>query len=765
MILERLEIQGFKSFAQKTVLEFPKESRGGKGITCVVGPNGSGKSNLADAIRWALGEQSIKTLRGKKSEDVIFSGSDKKARLGFAEVALYFNNEDKSASIDYAELVIARRLYRDGESEYLVNGQRARLQDIQLLLAQANFGQKTYSVIGQGMVDAFLLVSPQERKEFFDEAAGVKVLDIKREQSMRKLEQTIKNLEQAEGLLREIEPRLRSLTRQVKRLEQKEAVEKELKELQGSYFGRLWHELIQKLESATNSRKQLEAVKQTKEAEMKKLQQELGSLEQAELRSDVFLKLQQEYEKTQEAKTKLRERELALRNQMELEKRLSARAAPLPIPLSEVAESLQNLSKDQEGFLMKLKKIKNLTELTALQEESAQILDRLKKLWQRLVNPEAEQKKSATPSALESELSTLINEIQKKNQELSGVQAKIAAFNAEEQKKKGTFFSLQRTIQEKQYELNDIVNRLNDARVEAARLETRRDDLAAEIRADGLEPDSLIPNPSARGGSALGGESLISDQHSRIQSLKHQLSMIGSIDPETLQEFKEAEERYNFLSTHTNDLKETLASLEQVIVELDETIKVQFESAFGAINTEFKKFFQVLFNGGKANLLLVANQESQPEAGPPLAEGSEDQELLEKDEELSVAQKFLQAHQRREEVAVGVEIEATPPGKRLKNVTMLSGGERALTSLALIAGIIANSPSPFVVLDEVDAALDESNAIRFAQVLTELSKKTQCIVVTHNRYTMEHASVLYGVTMGDDGVSKMLSLKLEEAVL
>lgn len=755
MILERLEIQGFKSFAQKTVLEFPEESQGGKGITCVVGPNGSGKSNLADAIRWALGEQSIKTLRGKKFEDVIFSGSDKKARLGFAEVALYFNNEDKSTLIDYAELVIARRLYRDGESEYLVNGQRVRLQDIQLLLAQANFGQKTYSVIGQGMVDAFLLVTPQERKEFFDEAAGVKVLDLKREQSMRKLEQTIKNLEQAEGLLREIEPRLKSLTRQVKRLEQKEILEKELCGLQEAHFGRLWTEIIEKFKTASRARNQLQEIRQGKEAEMKQLVDQLNSLERAELRSDTFLKLQQEYEKTQEMKTKLRERELVLKNQIELEKRVAARVAPLPVPLEEVAENLQNVAKAQEDFLARLKKIKTLGELVSLQEASAQILDRLKKLWQRLVHPDAVREVATVSLGREAELSGIISELAKKNQELASIQAKIAAFNAEEQEKKGAFFTLQRTIQERQYELNDIVNRLNDARVETARLETRRDDLAAEIRADGLNPDSLISQGSSTDPTA---------ELARIQSLKHQLALIGSIEPEILQEFKETEKRYNFLSTHTNDLKETLVSLEQVILELDQTIKTQFENAFGGINTEFKKFFQVLFNGGRANLLLVADRRPENIDRESGDGESEDGELLEEDEEISVAQKFLQAHQRREEVAVGVEIEATPPGKRLKNVAMLSGGERALTSLALIAGIIANSPSPFVVLDEVDAALDESNAIRFAQVLTGLSKKTQCIVVTHNRYTMEHASVLYGVTMGDDGVSKMLSLKLEEAV-
>src|SRR3990172_2423382 len=196
MYLEKLEIQGFKSFAKKTVLEFPDKIKGSHSITGIVGPNGSGKSNVADAIRWVLGEQSIKTLRGKKSQDVIFSGSDKKARLGFAEASLYLNNQDKQADIDYTELVITRRVYQSGEGEYFINKAKARLADIQLLLAKANFGQRTYSIIGQGMADSVLSASLQERKELFDEAVGVKQYQIKREQALNKFKATRENLAQ-----------------------------------------------------------------------------------------------------------------------------------------------------------------------------------------------------------------------------------------------------------------------------------------------------------------------------------------------------------------------------------------------------------------------------------------------------------------------------------------------------------------------------------------------------------------------------------------
>ncbi|MEK7496859.1 MAG: AAA family ATPase, partial [Patescibacteria group bacterium] len=237
MYLQKLEIQGFKSFAQKTVLEFNRE------LTAVVGPNGSGKSNIADAIRWVLGEQSVKLLRGKRAEDVIFAGSESKSRLGMAEVSLHLNNNDGGSLADYSEIIVTRRVYRDGQSEYLLNGESVRLQDILILLARANFGQKTYSVIGQGMVDSILLATPTERKEFFEEATGVKQYQLKREQAVQKLLTTYTNLEQGQALLLELEPNLRTLTRQVKRLEQRQELEQELNGKQKLYYRFRFHTL------------------------------------------------------------------------------------------------------------------------------------------------------------------------------------------------------------------------------------------------------------------------------------------------------------------------------------------------------------------------------------------------------------------------------------------------------------------------------------------------------------------------------------------
>ena len=190
MYLERLELIGFKSFAQKTVLKFAKPNQKKFNITAIVGPNGSGKSNLGESIRWALGEQSLKILRGKKSEDIIFSGSSRKKHLNSAEVILFFNNEDESAAIDYKEFTITRKIYRNGENEYFINKNKVRLQDILLLMAKSNFGQKSYSIISQGTIQRILELSSNERQKFFDEATNIRQYQIKQDSAQRKIEKS-----------------------------------------------------------------------------------------------------------------------------------------------------------------------------------------------------------------------------------------------------------------------------------------------------------------------------------------------------------------------------------------------------------------------------------------------------------------------------------------------------------------------------------------------------------------------------------------------
>jgi chromosome segregation protein len=227
-----------------------------------------------------------------------------------------------------------------------------------------------------------------------------------------------------------------------------------------------------------------------------------------------------------------------------------------------------------------------------------------------------------------------------------------------------------------------------------------------------------------------------------IEKLKRDLDFIGGIDPEVTKEYKECRERFDFLNEQAKDLIKAASRLKKIIRELDSQIDNQFKKTFGKIGQEFEKYFKILFGGGKAKLVLQKQEIEAPESTTEESEESKETEPQ----------------------IIGIDILATPPGKKLKNIEMLSGGEKALTALALICAIISCNAPPFVVLDEVDAALDEANSVKFANIIERLSHKTQFIVVTHNRATMQKANILYGVTMGKDGISRLLSLKLEEAV-
>ncbi|HTK04722.1 MAG TPA: AAA family ATPase, partial [Candidatus Eisenbacteria bacterium] len=385
MHLQKLELVGFKSFAEKAELDFLSPSGTTKGITAVVGPNGSGKSNVADAIRWVLGEQSLKLLRGKKAEDVIFSGSERRARSGFAEATLYLNNEDGKIPVDFSEVAISRRIYRDGDSEYLINKNKVRLTDIQLLLAQSNFGARSYSVIGQGMVDGVLVATPQERKEFFDEAAGVKQFQLKRHQSVIKLEATRENLQQAEMLLAEIEPRMRSLARQVKRLEERGSLEEELHALKHQYYGDLWHDLKKQMDARKATLDSLEKEWHEKESTLDAAKAELASLEQAETGIDGFSELQADYEKLLEEKNRLRSQELQVKSKIEIAEQVKKRVAST-MPLSKIIEEIGRISSRQEALIGKLKAAKSLEdaqavvpELDALRKDTTTLRERLER--------------------------------------------------------------------------------------------------------------------------------------------------------------------------------------------------------------------------------------------------------------------------------------------------------------------------------------------------------------------------------------------------
>lgn len=736
MYLRRLELQGFKAFAQKTALEFIPDAGARKGLTAIVGPNGSGKSNIADAIRWVMGEQSMKLLRGKRSEDVIFSGTDKKPRAGFAEVRMTLVNDDRP-DIDLPEIVIARRLYRDGQSEYEVNRKQVRLTDVVLLLAQAGVGQRTYSVIGQGMVDAILSASPTERKEFFDEASGIRPFQLKRQASIAKLEATKENLRQAELLLREIGPRLSSLERQAKRLQQRGGIETELRELERVYFGGIWHGLRTGLHLAKSRVSAADSEREARAKDTARLEVDLTALEKATPPSEGFREIRKTLDALAEERTGLRERQLRIEASKEVAQ-ARAEKSWSPLSLSKIIESVEIVRKLHDAIWKAVaSEAPDLVAVRkAVEEARTANVDLISKLQRPA--PEASKEKPVD-SEMEREILVLAREMATTQEKVSDAERRLDEWNRGEETKRTEIFTLQHKLTAVRNDAAQAERKASEAAVEMARLETRRDGFLQDFRANVPHLEADI-EAIADAAGAIPQESAPEALGPKLSRLRSQLEWIGGIDPEILKEYEDTKKRFEGLATQSDDLKQAMTSLDTIISELDTTIKERTETSFRLLDREFGQYFKKLFGGGEARLIEIAPEPEIDLEGNIVADVAPDAG------------------------PAGIDIQATPPGKRLRSIALLSGGERALTSIALICAIMATNPSPFVVLDEVDAALDESNSRKYADILNTLADRTQFVVITHNRATIQQAHVLYGVTMGQDGVSQLLSVKLDDVV-
>lgn len=776
MYLKKLELSGFKSFANKTVLDFlpdgnrnddsqtgKPDSEGvparhtlrsnvGEGITAIVGPNGSGKSNVADAIRWAIGEQSSKNLRGKKSEDVIFAGTDKKTRLGTASVTLYFDNTDKRIPIEFTEVAVTRKVYRDGVSEYLVNGSRVRLMDIVDLLAKAGVGKDSYCVINQGMSDAVLHATPIERRTTFEDAAGVKQYQIEKDRALRKIESTKENLARVDSLVIEIEPHLKNLRRQAEKAAQGKDIVARLRSKQELLYSYLWHSFTEERGTLVSQRKQLEDIIGTIEKNVADL--EVATKDTA----NAFETNEQEDELEGELtnlRTALNEsmREMSIlegRREGEVEKRQEREAIEIiPVDLHFVEARLEEVSKLQEQLIEKLAHIEKVEDAQDIKEFATVIRQRLAELRTQASEGSVKMKKisalseedrresDARLAKIEGDLASVKIKIEESEVLVKAKSEELVKLREEGRIEREKFFAREKEVREQSYVLQRKKDELNDLKVRLARVEVREEDLTSLVR----EELSLAPEALTYDGTPVERERL----EKEILRLKVEVEHIGTIDPLVVDEFQETEKRYTFLSTESADLKQALESLKTVVKEMDAKIDEQFQSAFHEIEKKFSEYFKLIFGGGKANLSLVKVRSRKRE------EGNEE----ESEENGEVAE-------NADDFELGIEITACPPGKRIHNLSMLSGGERSLTSLALLFAIISHNPPPFAILDEVEAALDEANSRRFSRMLNELSQHTQFIAITHNRETMSQAALLYGVTMGDDGVSKLLSIRLDQ---
>ena len=782
MFLKKLEISGFKSFASRTALNFDYDENSGK-ITAIVGPNGSGKSNIADALRWVMGEQSMKNLRGKKSEDIIFAGSGKKARLGSAHVSLYFDNSDKKIPLEFEEVVIARKIFRSGESEYLINGSRVRLQDISDILAKAGIGKESYAVVNQGMADSVLNASPVERRIVIEDAAGVKQYQIKKERSLRKLESTRQNLGRVYELTEEIKPHLKMLKRQAERASQSETVARELIEKQTKLFSFLWQNFQEEKNKLNEEKEEIGRVMINMQREADKLSDEIGLDSKEEKNGGRQTELEEAQRKERNKFNQL-ERDLIItegRIEIEKEKEKNSQmleeirinsAAAEPVDLGYVKIGIEEIRKEQEKLIARIEQAEKMEDLQDIKEFARVIQQKLYALKadiekgkktekikeeeeSRLIGDPPERREKIKPAEnnsevliqLQSKILKIREEIKISEKEVEKISREIQEEASKNREQRMKFFEIEKRLRSKQEDVNKIKDQFNDAKIALAKVEVREEDLKNQVKNE-LRKDASELKP-------INEEVDCQKLESEIYKLKIKMEQIGGIDPMVIDEYNETDKRFSFLTGEAEDLEKAIISLKEIIKEMEQKIAEKFNETYEEINKEFSKYFKIIFGGGQARLskLKIKNKKSKIED-----EDSKEAGEIEREESRLIGD----LPERQEDEQVGIEISACPPGKKISNLSILSGGERSLTSLALLFAIISHNPPPFSVLDEVEAALDEANSKRFGRILTELSNHTQFVIITHNRETMRQASLLYGVTMGEDGISKLLSVRLDQ---
>lgn len=784
MYLKSLEINGFKSFAKKADLAFTTP------ITSIVGPNGSGKSNVAEAFRFVLGEQSLKSMRGKKGEDMIWNGNTDVGRANRASVKIVFDNTRRFLNLDFDEVSVERTVFRDGVNEYLINGTRVRLKDVLELLASAHVGASGHHIISQGEADRILNSNMRERKAMVEEALGLKIYQYKMDESERRLEKTEENIKSVESLRREVAPHLKFLKKQVEKIEKAQEMKSRLGFLYKQYLKREQIYLADARAKIAAEKAPIEARMAALEADLREAKSVLERSNSHDQKSDHILSLEEKIRGAREKKDALMRdigriegqaaaEERALKRERELSKTLE-----FNVSISDVealAGEMEEKIAAAEAASDHMKTGDSSPEIVR------QILNSIRALVTGFIAKHRKKSSGETVADSEKTLTDLIAKKASLDVDLRAVQTdeqnlskEYAALRAEIDAEKDTNRAAEKKVFEVMTAQNEVISHLNlvRARGESLRLEEENfkremGEAGALVGREVVSLDSFqlveeISVPGALGGHGVHGGAPISDaavlaedrslQHERrreLEKIKIRLEESGiGAATDVLKEFQEVSERDTFLINELADLEKSAESLRALINELSQKISVEFATGLEKINTQFENFFSIMFGGGEAKLVLVKEKKRRA--------GGADSDT---DLESALAEGMPPALETDEtEAEEGIEISVNLPRKKVKGLMMLSGGERALTSIALIFAMSQVKPPPFIILDETDAALDESNSRKYGDMIESLAKYSQLILITHNRETMARAGVLYGVTMLS-GVSKLLSIQFDEAVV
>lgn len=979
MYLKEIVTTGFKSFADKLDIKLDDK------ITCIVGPNGSGKSNVVDAVRWVLGEQSVKSLRGEGSmSDVIFSGSKSRNPLNVASVELVFDNTDHYINVPYTEISIKRKVYRTGENEYYLNGEKCRLKDVINLLLDTGMGKESFNIISQGEVEKILSNSPSDRRVIFEEAAGILKYKRRKEEALRKLDRTHNNLDRVNDIITELELQVGPLKEQSEKATEYLENKKGLDNYEVALLAYDIENYNQQLEQAKQKKEKIdkEIVTLSNESssadisaledntKLEKLEQEKTSL------NNNLLKVTEEVEKINGEKNLLKERsktnkeeevlketirttlekkgqieksisliteEINSINQdkkskeekyAELEKQISTaknkrnylmsnyskmdqdlislghKISSLRMELeqsSDLPNSVRSVLKDtflqgihntigniitiEDTYLKALnvaissnknfvitsdeesakkainylkdnhlgratffpltvikprfvdsetlnqirnnsdfiavlsdlltynKKYQNIIEnqfgttIISKDLDSANRLSKLIRNRYKIITLDGDVinvggsmtggslNKTKSVITTKQELKyqeekehTLKNEIVSLKNELSEINNVISKLEEENYLKEKEKISISELLNSKNIDLSRVKQEYESVKKEWENLEaisnnsvsekeqeliklfheksSLKEQLQLKLKNITKEIDELkvkieetqatykLKNSTLRNLEKSSREleisinrldvkidnmlNILSEDYEltferakndysldiepeearvKVNTYRNNIKRIGMVNLGAIEEYERVNTRYSFLTNQREDLYKAESTLLEIMNEMDEVMEEEFKNTFMAIQIEFQKVFKELFNGGQASLKLTDPSNM---------------------------------------LTTGVEIVASPPGKKLTTISLLSGGEKTLTAISLLFAILNVRSVPFCLFDEVEAALDEANVAGFGTYLNHYRDKTQFLIITHKKKTMEYANTLYGITMQESGVSKLVSVKLED---
>ena len=809
MKFKNLEMSGFKSFSEKTTVLIEK------GLTGVVGPNGCGKSNIVEALRWCMGESSAKSMRGSGMEDVIFSGTSNRPSKNISEVTLLLDNHEKTGPVqfkEFDEITVKRKIEKDKGSKYYINDKEVRARDVQTFFADLSTGAHSPSLISQGRIGQLVTAKPIERKSILEEAAGISGIHARRQEAETRLNAAENNLKRADELKRQQQKQLDNLKKQAEEASRYKEISNQIKKIEaGLYFlkiediekdKKLISEKLSELDDEISAigidynhnntlleeeNKKLAPLRDKKmesAATLQKLNLDMKNLIEEEAR---VKSLQDKLEKSIKTIDSDLEREKSISLDADLnEKRISKEKddllntenklldvetnslkelqiskSGLNELLNKLDSKLDQIEKDiDEGKKLSKESFKELKQIvkniTLSQEDYAEKYGKNKsiesdsiKRKERIKNIDVELENwgnlKTNSEKMISELNNRKNKINleisenKKNPERIATSKGQNLQNLENIKRRNDeieteLFQAEKKFNEINENLREIQLKLtrlkeNKARNEATieGIENRKKDLLYSVKSElGIENETSILPQSDLSDLEIKDFPTIQEQSEKIEKTKKIRESLGSVNLRADEETKRYETEIKKMEDDREDLYSAIVKLKTSIDELNQKGRERLLDAFTKVNRKFNEVYTKLFNGGTAKIELVDSED-------PLE--------------------------------AGLEMFVSPPGKRLQSITLLSGGEQALTALSLVFAVFLVNPSPICVLDEVDAPLDDANVTRFCGLLDELTKitNTKFIIITHHALTMSRMDRLYGVTMAEQGVSQLVSVDLQRA--